>query len=203
MSRNDPLKRLAAPFLSASQEVTAAGRRGSILLVGKATDKDWKMDSFVACAREKQLEERRRASRGFLAEMSQKPKSEFWRFLQHLGEIGLPVIWTNLVKIGVISGNPRGWYLEAQHELAVNTLRAEIAEYKPALVVLVTSDFAKDQIIYRIWPKKTWRISGYDGTCWIKKDGNKPPVLWTDHPQGKAPERSAYWLKKANWLLRS
>ena len=65
MGGSDLQKGLAAPFFSAPQEVDAPCGKHPILLVGKATDGDWKMECFTACARNKQIEERRRASQTF------------------------------------------------------------------------------------------------------------------------------------------
>jgi hypothetical protein len=197
---------LAAPFLSVSDPRDKPAGVGPILLTGKATAGDWGLDRFLSNegqSFEQQAEERRASTLRHLCYRGDHQTSAFWQFWKKLHEIGSPVIWTNLVKIGVTHGNPNSRLIEEQCELAHLTLKAEIAEYKPALVVLVSSDFAKDQIVYRIWPQKTWGISDFDGTCWIRKDGEIPPVLWTDHPQGKPPERSAHWLEKANWLMRS
>jgi len=202
MRKRAPKGRLAAPFLSVRESNWAVGEVRPILFVGKATDGDWKEDKFRACARDRRVEERLRASRDFVGAMRSRPKSAFWRFWNSLGHRGLPVIWTNLAKIGVTSGNPRGWYLEAQCDLAVKTLEAEVKEYNPILVVLVTSDYAKDQIVYRKWPQKNWTVSDYDlSTCWINASDGEPAVLWTDHPQGKRAEKVSYWLGKACSLL--
>lgn len=206
MRRSNARDSLAAPFVSSADSPPTGGALGTILLVGKATAGNWKIEDFEPdrdCPCSKRVEERRNAARSFLRAMHDRPKSAFWRFWRGLGAIGSPVIWTNLVKIGVKSGNPQGCHLEMQAELAVKTLKAEITEYDPSLVVLATSDYAKDQIVYRVWPQKTWTISSFDGTCWIRGKGRKPSVLWTDHPQGKTPNRLAYWLKTANLLIRN
>ncbi len=206
MRKDNVRELLAAPFLSIAESPPTAGVLGTILLVGKSTAGKWKIEDFepdIDSPRSERVEERCSTTRAFLSVMHDKPNSAFWRFWRDLGMIGSPVIWTNLAKIGVASRNPQGCYLEEQAELAVRTLKAEIAEYKPSLVVLVTSDYAKEQIVYPIWSQRTWTISGFDGTCWIRGKGRAPSVLWTDHPQGKSPERLAYWLKKANWLIRN
>ncbi len=206
MRKDDVRELLAAPFLSITECPLATAGRGPILLVGKATAGKWKIEDFepdANCPHSDRVEERRLTTHAFLEEMGRKPKSAFWRFWRNLSLIGSPVIWSNLAKIGVESGNPQGWYLEEQSELAIRTLEAEITQYKPSLIVLVTSDYAKDQIVYRIWPQDIWKISDYDGTCWIKGIGEGLSVLWTDHPQGKPSERLAYWLEKANWLARN
>ena len=196
---------VAAPFLSSADRFLAGPEGRAILLVGKATDGQWKIEDFdpdTKCHYSERVEERCLTARAFVEKMRDEPKSAFWRFWRDLNQIGSPVIWTNLSKIGIQSGNPRGWYLQEQSELAVRTLKAEIAEYRPSLVVLVTSDYAKDETVYQIWPQKLWTISGRDGTCWIVGSGNRTtPVLWTDHPQGKRRERIRYWLEMANWLI--
>ncbi|MGA3332663.1 MAG: hypothetical protein ABSC62_00720 [Terracidiphilus sp.] len=205
MRKNGACEQLAAPFLSTAESPATFGGRGAILLVGKATKGKWKIEDFkpdADCPCLERVQERILTARTFVGEMCSRPKSAFWRFWRDLGSIGSPVIWTNLAKIGVDSGNPQGSFLEEQSGLAVRTLRAEIAEYNPSLVVLVTSDYAKDEIVYRIWPQHDWTISKLDGsTCWIAGKDGEPPVLWTNHPQGKKRDQLNYWLTMANSLF--
>ena len=205
MRRADDQERLAAPFLSVPGELGGLKGNGSIMLVGKATAGNWRSESFNATVRRptERLEERWKATYDHLRAEREKQRSAFWRFWGRLDTIGSPVIWTNLAKIGVKSGNPHGWYLESQKELACQTLEAEIKEYKPFLVVLVTADYAKREIVYCQWPQRNWNVSKIDGTCWIASNGREPPVLWTDHPQAKPKERIEYWLRKARELTKS
>jgi len=203
MSIKDTHHRLAAPFLSISDERTAVTRRGTIMLVGKATNKSWELEEFLSFSDrpiQERVEERCSVTRKHLENMRKKPSSAFWRFWRKLHEIGSPVIWTNLAKIGTITRNPGCAVLDAQKELACETLKAEICEYKPSLVV-ITGDYAKN-IIYSIWPQKDWTISEYDRTtCWIRRDSLRPSVLWVDHPERKRKERISLWLEKARELL--
>ncbi len=204
MRRNYPQMRFAAPFLSAPSPFTATNGGRSILLVGKATDGDWKMKDFEACARNKQIEKRRRVARSFIAEMSQKPKSEFWRFFQDLQKIGLPVIWSNLVKIGIKGGNPRGTDLNLQKELAQRTLRAEIDEYKPSLVFLVSGEYAVKEIVSPVFEKSgRWTKPKGKNYWWRNRTEEMPPVLWTYHPQGIHGHKEEWdrWIRQARRLL--
>lgn len=56
------------------------------------------------------------------------------------------IIWSNVAKIGSREGNPEGILLSAQKDLAERTMRREIEEYDPVLVVFATSKYAGDVI---------------------------------------------------------
>jgi hypothetical protein len=195
---------LAAPFLSVPGEPNASTISRPILLVGKATGGCWKLDDFLsrtAYPIDKRVEERRNATENHLKFMMRERKaSAFWRFWKALGEIGSPVIWTNLAKIGVVRGNPSHKCVEAQRELACATLSAEIVEYTPYLVV-VACDYAKKQITYPVFGERArWTERG-DGACWIDRTASVPAILWTDHPQGEKTEILRSWLEKARELV--
>ena len=193
---------LAAPFLSVSDPHAEPGGAGPILLVGKATRGDWRLDHFLSREGrpfEQQVDERRAATLEHLTYMRNRQTSPFWRFWKSLHEIGSPVIWTNLVKIGVKHGNPGRKYVEAQSSLACATLRAEIDEYKPSLVV-VAADYAKEQVTYPVFGERAEWVIRDDGVCWIERTASSPAVLWTDHPQIKPKEVLRSWLEKAREL---
>jgi len=207
MRKTDEKGLLAAPFLSVPFESDFAGKLGTILLVGKATAGPWFLDDFLAKLNSSSgfsdvAEERRSVTLEHLKSRKEKVRSPsaFWRFWESLGEVGSPVIWTNLAKIGVIQGNPNPAQLDAQAELACETLKAEIDEYKPALVV-IASDYAKEQIIYPVFGERSRWHEHDDGVCWIDRTDSYPAILWTDHPERKKKTDLFSWLKKAREII--
>jgi hypothetical protein len=204
MQKVDDQQQLAAPFLSVPGGPDALAQFGPVMLVGKATAGCWKLDEFKLKANrplDERVAERRCATEKHLELMRQHPSSAFWRFWTSLGALGSPVIWTNLAKIGVIKGNPWGSYLAAQAGLACATLRAEIDEYKPSLV-LIAADYAKCEIIYPVFGERaTWNERADHEFCWIDRKSSRPAVLWTDHPERKRKTRISRWLEKAQELV--
>jgi hypothetical protein len=196
---------LAAPFLSVADSLDDPTGAGPILLVGKATDKDWRRKQFLSAAgssTEERVGERRKATRDHLDYVRQRQFSAFWRFWKRLSNIGSPVIWTNLAKIGVLHGNPGHKYLTAQQELARITLRAEISEYRPVLVV-ITGDYAKSAVVLPVFgDRPCWKEHPDYEFCWIERTVSKPAVLWTDHPERKLRFRVQRWLDKARELAQ-
>jgi len=207
MQRGNEEGLLAAPFLSVPFESDFAGKSGAILLVGKATAGPWCRDNFLAELKTSSgvsevVEERRSITRehlNFRKERDSRPPA-FWRFRRSLGKIGSPVIWTNLAKIGVTHGNPKGAQLNAQRELACDTLKAEIDEYEPKLVV-IACDYAKEQITYPVFGESSKWHKRDDGVCWINRTGSSPAILWTDHPERKKQAVLFSWLEKAQELI--
>lgn len=203
MWSQDDDRELAAPFLSVGDHLGEPTGVGPILLVGKATDKDWQLNKFLSTSGrplQERVDDRRAVTRNHLAYRHEHQSSAFWRFWKSLHDIGSPVIWTNLAKIGVIRGNPEHKHLAAQAELACRTLRAEIAEYLPSLVV-IAGDYAKSEIVLPVFGKRSdWSESDDFEFCWIERIGSDPAVLWTDHPERKLKVRVQRWLKKAREL---
>ena len=201
-SRFSDTPALAAPFLSVNDPQDEPAGLGSILLVGKATAGNWGLDHFLSMegqSFEQRADERRAATLGHLSNRRDHSTSAFWRFWKTLHEIGSPVVWTNLVKIGVQRGNPDRKYIEAQSSLACATLKAEIDEYKPSLVV-IAADYAKEQITYPVFGERAKWTERDDGVCWIDRTPSSPAILWTDHPQIKGKEILGSWLERARYL---
>jgi hypothetical protein len=203
---HDRDRELAGPFLSVGDHLRYRSGSGPILLVGKATDKDWKREEFLSASKwsaPKRVDERRSVTRAHLDSMRERPSSAFWRFWRDLYGIGVPVIWTNLAKIGVVVGNPGHRYLISQVELARKTLREEIAEYHPSIVV-ITGDYAKCEIVLPVFGERAaWHEPDDHEFCWIDRTPSFPAVLWTDHPERKLKERVQCWFKKASNLARA
>jgi len=114
------------------------------------------------------------------------------------------LIWTNLAKIGVQSGNPSGAYFNAQMKLAVETLVAEIAHYKPSLVVTAVHDFGYGPLrrsIPELWDDGLHMQASWP-TYWPQSARNgRPAILWTMHPERKDQAVLDTWLKVARRLV--
>lgn len=196
-------QKLAAPFLSVGDFSSNPTGIGPILLVGKATDKDWFREQFLSTAKEERVNERRTVTRNTLTYKYKQQTSAFWRFWKDLHEVGSPVIWTNLAKIGVARGNPGRKHLAVQAELAQTTLRAEIAEYRPSLIV-IAGDYAKREIVFPIFGERSnWSEPDDFKFCWIERTPSYPAVLWIDHPEIKLKKTIQSWLEKAHELAQS
>jgi hypothetical protein len=194
---------LAAPFFSVRERFSEISHRRTILLVGKATAGDWNKDAFrskINSPLRERMHERRCATLGQLERMRNRPFSAFWRFWKGLHEFSPSVVWTNLAKIGMVSSNPSGDCLKVQSKLAIETLQAEIEEYDPKLII-VTGEYATNEILYPIWPKGNWKGARDPEYCWIKKTHLGPPVLWVDHPERKRIQRIHLWVEKVRELL--
>jgi hypothetical protein len=190
--------RLAAPFISIREQGFIRSNHRTILLVGKATAGPWCKEEFLSNSDRpltERMQERRGATRCHLEKMHKYPSSAFWRFWTELHQFSSSVIWTNLAKIGVVSGNPVGDCLEMQSQLAIETLHAEIEEYRPRLIV-ITGEYATNEILYQIWPKNDWEGARHPEYCWIRKTSSGPSVLWVDHPERKRKERIRLWIEK-------
>lgn len=198
---------VTAPFFSAA---SSEGPAGPILLVGKATDGDWGTEGFKSFQRRQERAivcDRLRLNRSFIDGGAKN--SAFWCFYYRLAALALGadgVIWSNVAKIGRINGNPKGRMLTMQAELAIRTLQAEVAEYRPTLTVFVAgSDPVMSDIIVSALnaPAKKWTKSEGIRACtipdvwWMK---GETPALWTQHPERKPAEQVDFWLDKARDL---
>lgn len=206
--------RLAAPFLSVPPARYDPKTIPSILCVGKATSGDWDLADFLLSPT---IEQRRECSIDFL-ENYVKPKkydSAFWRFQRdmsrqvalHYGSDIEPlqnIVWTNICKLGVLTGNPEGAYYDFQCVLALDTLRSEIETYRPSLVVLVTNDYGEglirkvaDDPDDSLWHKEKEKL----GFWWREPTLKIPAMLWTYHPERKPQELLQAWIKQACILV--
>ncbi len=198
---------VTAPFFSAA---SSEGPAGPILLVGKATNGDWGTSEFKSFSRRQKkaiIRDRLCRNRTFIDGGAKN--SAFWCFYYRLAALALGadgVIWSNVAKIGRKNGNPKGRLLTMQTELAIRTLQAEIAEYRPALTVFVAgSDPVMSDIIVSALnaPAKRWTKSERIRACtvpdvwWMK---GETPALWTQHPERKPAEQVNFWLHRARDL---
>ncbi len=207
----NPNRRPTAPFFSAASRKK---REGGILVVGKATDRDYWSDDYRKAVRkspEDAIRDRLERNRKFVR--CEGNRKAFWKFLCGLVDRDADpeldsVIWSNVAKIGSHKGNPAGRLLSAQEDLAKRTLVEEVREYKSALVVFVTANYA-DKIINDAFgfTNKGWERSprgAPDREVWLLRRSPAFPkvrFLWVRHPQGKTRKQIDYWTKKARKLI--
>jgi hypothetical protein len=200
---------LAAPFFTVAEGASAGAQKRPILMVGKATDGDWGGNDF-ARARAKPISERLVERLKFTSdqlrgrmEFDRKP-SAFWRFQNGLEQISKSVIWTDLAKIGVQQRNPKWRLVRKQSELARRTLAAEIDAYRPSLIVLVTGDFGRHEIIWPMFGRnEAWRDDMSASFLWQVRSRFQIPVLWTKHPGFKSSAKLQLWLRMARELYET
>lgn len=188
---------LAAPFLSVK-----CSSEPSILYVGKATAGCWRKKSFLA---ETSVRERKNVTADFIRDevVAQRYISVFWRFAFALsGSTALEnLTWTNLLKLGVLVGNPTGAFAGVQRALAVETLLTEIDEYRPKLVVIATGGF-EAKLVESIFGEASSFDRNKKFNAWWKVAGNGlPAVVWTGHPERKSLETLEVWRRKAAEFL--
>jgi hypothetical protein len=204
--------KFAAPFLSTSDPNFVGNRRSPILLVGQATKGNWFLPEFEKCRdRGAPIHERAEDGRQYSSEFQtdgcyeEHKHSNFWQFHRRLRRsISAPLIWTNLAKIGVQKGNP-GWkFVSEQSELAQTTLNAEIAHYKPSLVILVTGRFGRHEVVSNVFDVDRNKEKDSVGIFLSRNAAaNSPAILWTEHPGRQRTEITMRWLDSAKSLYKS
>lgn len=207
--------KLAAPFLSAEPCGYNPATIPSVLIVGKATRGDWDERYEARGSRC----ERRKETEDFIEKEIKRGKGmwAFFRFAARCADIAAqfsPVpenvkpyqnlVWSNLAKIGTVSGNPNGKYCRFQEEMAVQTLREEISFYRPELVVLTTGEYQEQAMYNATAPKEKWRTENEKMCYWWRPASNGlPALLWTYHPQGKSRKILDAWAAQAKKLIES
>lgn len=92
--------------------------------------------------------------------------------------------WSNLCKIGDSRKNPTPQSVHAQADLCVRALREELQKASPSITLLLTGDFARDEILYPVFGEKGWRNNVADENLVAVKDHPQyGVVLWGYHPQ--------------------
>lgn len=200
--------RFAFPFFSVKPVGYNPENFHSVLYVGRATAGGWEQRWATKAGRRRETED-------FMANtvVPGRGGSAFWRFAKTLTEIAastggvqpLPYqnfIWSNLAKIGTLSGNPDGKYFEVQRDLALRTLQAEISVYRAALIVFVTGGYQRNLVYETTLSETEWRKDDEEsGYWWHPATQRLPALLWTDHPQGKPLGKLTVWADKARKLL--
>jgi len=205
----------AAPFLSCEPSGYFSTSGKKILFVGQATDRQYFFDEFHSASTvdgpngyNSQLIERRSAPKKvFDAVETETRKSAFWTLAQKLSELGFRnadakrsfmenLVWSNVAKIGAKRGNPTKKFLKPQIELSKETLRAEIAYYKPDIIYVAHSSFGEE-----IVNKDDKSVFGSDGwikdhdDIWYRREGKNGPIIFaSDHPGRKRKLLPSKWL---------
>jgi hypothetical protein len=105
------------------------------------------------------------------------------------------ITWTNICKIGTLKGNPSGFLLKEQSDLAIETLRHEIELYNPQLICFVTWDYGWNLVKAALGDPSdaSWDQTGNAESIWYKppKSG-LPGALLTGHPERKRTEQMSH-----------
>jgi hypothetical protein len=200
---------LAAPFLSVPDPTDSDPLAPAVLFVGKATRGDWFANSYVD-SRSRTAQSRLKERRGVTTDFLKNPAFEryrssgFWQMWKRVKALtGGAVIWSNVAKIGTKQGNPSWQLVEAEADLAIATLKAEVAHYRPRLIIFVTGEFARFEVVTKLLgvPKET---SQDKHGIFLRRRGEprNPAVLWTGHPERRDGDTIDRWLKEVRGLLR-
>ena len=196
---------LAGPFLSVPPQGYDPMKRPSILFIGKATNDTWNLDGDPGSLT---IETTRRCTTRFLEEHAATYGGGFWPFARDLSEQIAPtgpllqnLVWTNICKIGMVSGVPPQRIRKARRDLAAKTLPLEIQVYSPKLIVLVTGNFEANEVVCKLFgDRKCWNEK-YGDFWWQEAHSDMPAILWTDHPERKGTGRREGWIGQAKKLI--
>jgi hypothetical protein len=174
-----------------------------ILYVGKATAGPFVADLSLLPGRD--LEQQK----AFAKVCFYRITGGFWQFAERLstalgGDNRSNLVWSNLCKIGTHTGNPSDELVGLQQELAIKTLRAEIVEYNPTIVVFVSNQFAQKILLGGIDNPTdgSWNKSEEEDpqqvkdVWWRKATATTPAVLWMRHPQFAPTSLTSYAQSK-------
>lgn len=170
-----------------------------VLYVGKATEGSFGADQLDFS--QANVERTREVARSVFEQQIGRSGPTFWGFANaaaRSANAAVPplsnLIWSNIAKIGALSGPPTGRLLDDQLTLAEETLRAEIHRYQPSLVIFVTKQFGEtvlrtvaSGVLDAAWGK--FRESKEDAEAldiwWRESRSGAPAYIWMQHPQGK------------------
>jgi len=112
------------------------------------------------------------------------------KLLEHFG-------WSNLAKIGDLDGNPDSGSLRIQKDLCLEALAAEIAAFQPTAVVLATTNYAQEEVVFPLFGRDDWRFDTPDrDRVAYKQHSRFGLVVWTNHPQGMRPSGTRAIVQK-------
>jgi len=211
---------LAAPFIPFVPDGFES-RTNTVLYIGKATGGDCDKDRFDT-ALLTSTEEARAVSERFSSEIFNSKRGKtgpnFWGFANALACALDPksqnlenLCWSNVCKIGVKVGNPEGRVFAHQVPLAVQSLKTEIADLNPSIIVCVANSFADRILLPAIgnpindaWHKsEEVPLSGVENVWWMPRMSPNPPILWMRHPQSSSSTLREFALKKVVDLISS
>jgi hypothetical protein len=91
--------------------------------------------------------------------------------------------WSNLVKIGDAKGNTGSCTIAEQSTLCVEALRAEIGSLRPLATILLSGNFARDEIFYPTFGHEGWRSNvEAEGRVSVKNHVGLGALIWAHHP---------------------
>ncbi len=143
------------------------------------------------------IEERLQLSRDIFQKGADRPFSMFWHFAHQISRkidpkcTGLSnIAWSNLRRIGSISGNPNHDLSPEEHQLYVTLLKEEIRDLRPSVVVFVTSQYGENILNNVLVQGAKWKKSENDrplkipDVWWLEPHNVQPAFVWMRHPQG-------------------
>lgn len=123
----------------------------------------------------------------------ERRRSSFWQFINRVCQLAYApapidprdiVAWSNLAKIGVVKGNPKPAQIKIQADLCAELLRTEISRLKPIATILLTGNYAQEDILYRALDCKEgdWEQSAPDKDRVASLNALGTTLLWAAHP---------------------
>lgn len=213
----DNLSLPTQPFFSSDSGSKDVGHR--LLFVGQATRAWWYDAEFS------KLQEAETPIADFVADWENRNrdfiyeecgKFSFWlafrEISRSLGEADYAnCLWSNLAKIGVPRGNPKGIFFNKQRDLAARTLKVEIEQYRPSIVIFATGRFGASIVLEGTrtsiddWTKSDNYpvIKEHDDDLWwIPRDhvAGRPALMWIRHPRLGRKIHRPFWAKAARCL---
>ena len=126
--------------------------------------------------------------------------SGFWQFIRAIlkriaedcGQPGeaLParLAWSNLAKIGNLTGNPGGRSLREQQELCIEALTMEIEAFKPTAILIATTNYAEKEVVFPLFGDEGWSFdTPEEDRIAYKQHPTFGLIAYTNHPQGMRP----------------
>jgi hypothetical protein len=100
--------------------------------------------------------------------------------------------WSNLAKIGDIHNNPSPEMIKRQASLCILQLRSEMHLMSPHVIIILTRNYAEDEILYPVFGRDNWRWDNQeqDRVAFKKFEldsSSRAIVIWTNHPQAMGP----------------
>ena len=202
---------LAAPFWSAADESYRSFRL-RFMLVGRATSGSYDQDAFLSQLKKSSsyaLLGRKELNRRLVED--HRKSSPFWRAFvagsRLCGEGGRfeNAVWTNLNKIGYAGRDVDDDLFHKQEQLAEDTLRAEIDEYRPTAIHFAVGTLG-GQCIFRATGTmdEDWQRLGEVGSpereIWFI-NSRKLKAVWTRHPNRAKRQLVQSWTTKLAELI--
>jgi hypothetical protein len=207
----------AGPFLAYAPPGYAK-RKKRILYVGKATNRDYerrRFDESRDASKDERIKERLDLAESIFRSRLGKRGPSFWGLANELSTAVDPVChdlanvaWSNVCKIGGISGVPDSSAIARQSPLALETLQSEIKHFQPSVMVIVSGGFAEKEVTLKALDAenlKIWRKSEeeknkkVDNVWWLT---DPLPVIWMRHPRSSTASLRDYAKEKAVQLTR-